>query len=803
MKKFYYLISIFAVLSLGACQNEEDWGAQGLNGSEVKIAASLENGTDSRTELNSGKIFWEENDALSVFLGNATKQQATIIKETMEDTYAQFKISAGSDVILGGGTEDNENYFANVAYYPYGDNVTVAKDGDNYIVSAVFPAEQSFKDGSFGTNVYPMVAVSDGLNFGFRNVAGMIHIPLKGTATITKVTVESQNHKLAGNYQVTASADAVPTMEMASDATNKITLDCGTGVTLNENTALGFDFVLPVGTYEGGDLTFTFYDNNKGYMKFVAANDDKVERSKRTMFSEKTYNVTGYDLADDAVAWIGNNTFTSISLAVEASQANDVINVKPGTYTEVVKVTGGKNVTIQPANEGDEVTIAGIDHQSNANHSTVIFNNLTIDNSLQTEGWFTGTSPKIKPCVGAWGGNFTFEGCKFIVEGTSGKETGVMTWWVTNKMSLTFNDCTFEGKNNHTSARAMQIYGNADLNVTDCTFNTYKDYSLKYVAAEGNVATFNGNKVYNTENFVQLGSAPYAGSKYTVKINNTTLGEGVSHYYIDNDEDQMVYIDGSLAVAKADELYKLAQKVTGDVKIVLVDNITLGNETEKCMAVNFANVTKLTIDGNDKTLTLKGKDASGSGSVGDEQVAGILATGADVTIKNLTIINDKLSCKGTETSAGRNTVYSFVRGVAVTYEDVTFDGGVQVEGNETFRRCNFTETVLTADADGYAKDGRFCMFIDHEYDAAGTYEVTLEGCTFNASGYGCVKVSGDKGANITVNVKDCSFTNTCPSNSWSKTTPKYDIKKTGSNITVNDQGGNTWSTGGNAGIGEG
>ena len=184
-------------------------------------------------------------------------------------------------------------------------------------------------------------------------------------------------------------------------------------------------------------------------------------------------------------------------------------------------------------------------------------------------------------------------------------------------------------------------------------------------------------------------------------------------------------------------------------------------------------------------------------------MAGILATGADVTIKNLTIINDKLSCKGTETSPGRNTVYSFVRGVAVTYEDVTFDGGVQVEGNETFRRCNFTETVLTADADGYAKDGRFCMFIDHEYDATGTYEVALEGCTFNASGYGCVKVSGDKGANITVNVKDCSFTNTCPSNSWSKTTPKYDIKKTGSNITVNDQGGNTWSTGGNAGIGEG
>lgn len=805
MKKFYCLISMLVVLSLGACQNEEDWNVQGLNVSEVKIAAFLENGTGSRTELKSEKIYWEENDALSVFLGNATKQHATIIKETMEDSYAQFKISAGSDVILGGGTEGDENYFANVAYYPSGETVSVEKDGDNYIVSAVFPAEQSFKDGSFGTSVYPMVAVGDNFNFEFKNVAGMIHIPLKGTATITKVTVESKNHKLAGNYQVTASANAVPTVEMASDATSLITLDCGEeGITLNENTALGFDFVLPVGAYEGGDLTFTFYDNNNGYMEFVAANDDKVERSKRTLFSEKTYQVTGYNLDESVVAWIGSDTYTSISEAVVASQANDVINVKPGTYTEVVKVTGGKNVTIQPANEGDEVTIAGIDHQSNANHSTVVFNNLTIDNTLQTEGWFTGTAQNINPCVGAWGGNLTFNNCEFIVSGESKAETGVMTWWTGgNDMTLKFDGCTFDGKNNHTSARAMQIYGHVDLTVENCTFNTYKDYSLKYVGEEGHTATFSNNKVYNTEYFVELGSSAYPGKDCIVRFAGSTLGDGIGNYVVANDEGQTIYLDGALAVADAAGLYKLAKTATGDVKIVLVDNITLGNETERCMAVNFENATNLTIDGNDKILTLKGKDASNSGSVGDEYVAGILAAGADVTIKNLTIVNDKLSCKGTETSAGRNTVYSFVRGETVTYEDVAFDGGVQVEGNETFRGCSFTETVLTTDAEGYAKDGRFCMFIDHQYDATGTFEVTLEDCTFNASGYGCVKVAGDKGANITVNVKGCTFTNTCPSNSWSKDTPKYDIKKTGANITVNDQGGNDWSDGANAGIGEG
>ena len=124
MKKLYYLISMLAVLSLGACQNEDDFASQEQKLSEVEVEAILENGTNSRTSLKEGKVYWEENDALSVFLGNSTGQKATIIKESMNDTYAQFKITTGSDVILGGGTEDDENSFANVAYYPYGNDVT-------------------------------------------------------------------------------------------------------------------------------------------------------------------------------------------------------------------------------------------------------------------------------------------------------------------------------------------------------------------------------------------------------------------------------------------------------------------------------------------------------------------------------------------------------------------------------------------------------------------------------------------------------------------------------------------------------
>lgn len=250
--------------------------------------------------------------------------------------------------------------------------------------------------------------------------------------------------------------------------------------------------------------------------------------------------------------------------------------------------------------------------------------------------------------------------------------------------------------------------------------------------------------------------------------------------------------NGVNIVSTATELYNLAT-ATGDVKIALAKDITLGNDTDVCNAVNFANATSVTIDGGNKTITFKGK-AGNKSDTSIDRVAGILSVG-DITIKNVTLVNDKLSYFGTETSADRIQVYTTIRGASVAYEKVTFNGGVQVKGNESFIDCEFTESVLTTNAEGYATDGRFCMFIDHEYDTTGEWAVKLENCTFNASGYGCVKVAGDKGAKITVDVKGCSFTNTCPSNSWSQTTPKYDVKATGANVTVKDLGGNTWTKG--------
>lgn len=237
-------------------------------------------------------------------------------------------------------------------------------------------------------------------------------------------------------------------------------------------------------------------------------------------------------------SFIKGGTFSDpATLNYLTSDADVEVLVPAGTYKDVYKATTGK-ASVKPAAEGETVVIAGINAQSNNTTADFTFEGITFDNSLQTSGWFTGTAQNIYPCVGIWGGSYSFNNCKFIVDGGSGKETGVMTWWTTIdcKVKLSFTGCSFEGKDNNAEARAMQIYGYVNLDVDKCTFTTAKRYALKYAANEGFIANIKKCKVSNCKYTVELGSDQYPGSKYTVNFENNQLASGVADYKVAHEE---------------------------------------------------------------------------------------------------------------------------------------------------------------------------------------------------------------------------------------------------------------------------
>lgn len=488
------------------------------------------------------------------------------------------------------------------------------------------------------------------------------------------------------------------------------------------------------------DLDFTFAPKSGNNINFSEGlNAVPVQRNWRTniigkiLTDDVTFNITIDPIYDDEYnngtaqpVNINGVYYATIQDAVNNVQDGEVIKIATGTYAEVVKVTGGKNFTLEAA--GPNVVIAALDHQSNANPSTVKVKGITFDNSVTPAGWFIGTSQNIAPCVGAWGGNLSFEDCAFIVAGTSGKETGVMTWWTgDNLMNLSFNNCTFEGKENHSSARAMQIYGDVNMTVENCTFTTAKDYTLKYVAQDGNAATFSNNIVNNSENFVELGSSVYPGANYTANINNNTLGKDVNTHIIANDENQTVNLNGNVSVI-AEGLVKDASdnyiaSTNNGIKTALQKGVTTINLVD-----GTYNATQLTeIAG--KTLTFIG---SGENTVFDYSTQGynqyVNGNGGTFAFKNMTIT------RSTATFAG------MAHTASTSYENCTINGTYYVyETNAKFTNCKFNVT-----GDAYN-----CWLY-------GTSSATYEKCEFNCSGKSIyVDGNGETGSDLTTNT--CVF----------------------------------------------
>ena len=468
------------------------------------------------------------------------------------------------------------------------------------------------------------------------------------------------------------------------------------------------------------DLDFTFAPKSGNNINFSEGlNAVPVQRNWRTniigkiLTDDVTFNITidpiydgEYNNGTAQPVNINGVYYATIQDAVNNVQDGEVIKIATGTYAEVVKVTGGKNFTLEAA--GPNVVIAALDHQSNGTPSTVKVKGITFDNSVTTAGWFTGTAPNIAPCVGAWGGNLTFEDCAFIVAGTSGKETGVMTWWTTenNVMSLSFNNCTFEGKDDHANARAMQIYGYVNMEVNNCSFNTKKDYTLKYVAQNGNIATFSNNIVNNSENFVELGSSAYPGTNYTANINNNTLGKGVNTHTIAHDENQTVNVNGNVSVI-----------AEGVVKDANGNYIASSNEGITNAISDGATTINLTQGNYVIPSSAKGKTLTiiGTGTPEDVEVA-VTKVGTGGENCDYAFDGSTVTFEGITITTNSSTYIGYAR-CKGTYKNCVINGTYTLYGDSKFENCTFN---VSGDV--------------YNIWTWGAPNATFDKCTFNSDG---------------------------------------------------------------------
>lgn len=459
-------------------------------------------------------------------------------------------------------------------------------------------------------------------------------------------------------------------------------------------------------------------------------------------------------------ALINGVAYPSIQAAIDAATPGTVLEVVPGNYNEVLNLQNVANdITIQPfvmtRSASEEVVLSGVNSQRNGeNLPTITFKNVTIDNSLATENWFTGTG-KCAPCVGAWGGNLSFENVKFVVDGTSGKETGVMTWWTTSVGKMTFKNCTFEGKNNHAEARGMQIYGHYNIDVEDCTFTTAKRYSLKYVAQEGCVANLKNNIVKNAKYFVEIGSEPYKGTKYTINYEGNTLygadlykegyANAITTEVVTVNEsnnttiiaDGLTLCNGVYSISNANGLFAFAESVNEGGKtysgktVKLTADIDLNNAVWTPVGQTGATQFLGTFDGDNHTISnLKINNADESKYCS----SGLFGWLNSAIVKNVKI-------------AGAN--------VAGHHNVGTIAGYMETSGC-TIENCHVSNATISCTGVNDDADGDKCGgIVGH----AGNEGVKVKGCSVSNSSISAGRDAGQVvGAAPVANVENCTAT---------------------------------------------
>ena len=252
------LIMLAAAMSFAACQEVEAPLAE-----ENVLSAVIEQDETTKTAMDdNNNILWSANDQIVAFMKSSYGHKYQVKSSFIGKSYADFsRISSGSGDDLSAGNEWNHN----VAYYPYSEAIECLKSGSNYTLDVVLPSEQTYASESFGNGSMAMVAVSEDNNIVFKNVLGGMKLQLRGTQKVKSITLQGNNNeKLSGAATVTAYADETkPAITMAQSASTSVTLDCGSGVQLNESSATEFIIALPPVLFSSGfTVTVTDMESN-------------------------------------------------------------------------------------------------------------------------------------------------------------------------------------------------------------------------------------------------------------------------------------------------------------------------------------------------------------------------------------------------------------------------------------------------------------------------------------------------------------------------------------------------------------
>ena len=280
------LSALLVPLLISSCHKvDADSAAFADNRQAVVFTATMEAiaddaaAVDTKTSLgNGGRVLWKQGDQVSMFSGSTINERYQVSDDSDGKTSATLYRVTSPGFVAGGELP------VNVAFYPYAASAGIARKGQGaYVISDLsLPATQNCALESFGNGAFPMVAVTSSAldnELLFKNVIGGLKLLLKGNAAITSISVTGNNNeKLCGAAEITVSNTDLPSIKLTDAAASTVTLDCGDGVQLEEETATAFIIALPPVTMTKG-FTVTVTDSQDNQTEIKTNNAQTITRS--------------------------------------------------------------------------------------------------------------------------------------------------------------------------------------------------------------------------------------------------------------------------------------------------------------------------------------------------------------------------------------------------------------------------------------------------------------------------------------------------------------------------------------------
>lgn len=255
-------ISLLFILTLTVACNVLDQPERSEIVYPAEVFASIDYETTSpETKVYADenlKVLWDNDDRITLFNKYTYNKEYRFTGSTGANSGVFTEVSSG-EIVVG-------NALDNVyAVYPYEGLTEISNSG---VIALNLPAEQHYKENSFGRGANTMVSATTNTELLFKNLCGYLILKLYGDGvSVSSISIQGNNGEvLAGKADVTATVGSTPTLSFRGNGTSTtLTLTCETPVTLGTSStdATVFWLVVPPITFtQGFTLTVTDSDNN-------------------------------------------------------------------------------------------------------------------------------------------------------------------------------------------------------------------------------------------------------------------------------------------------------------------------------------------------------------------------------------------------------------------------------------------------------------------------------------------------------------------------------------------------------------